>query len=218
MRSQSEDDGIAALAPSDIDILSVGISTGGMAELRMLSLLPARRIIATTLDEAGADAVRVLIKERGLSDRITVRLEDIASHNQSYKPASFDFVYARLVLHYLSAHELEIALSNIHKLLRQGGRLFVVVRSINCEEAQQTDNSYDPGTKLTTYTVAAGDRQATRYFHSRQSISGVLHKSGFRVLTVQEFDENLSPSFNRNSGIWVKNNVIELLAERLNDE
>jgi len=214
VKSQSEEDGIATLGDKDTNVLSVGISTGGEAELRMVSLMPGRRVVATTLDEEGAATVAKLIEEKGFQDAIEVRVEDISAPDLGYEPNSFDFVYARLVLHYLSAPALVVALSNIHRLLKTGGKLFVVVRSSDSPEAQQADNEYDPVTKLTTYTVAQGGRRATRYFHSEQSITDALVGADFRIISLKHFEERLSPSFNRDSDVWVPNRVIEIIAQK----
>lgn len=46
-QSISENNGIATLNDSDLEIYSVGISTGGIAEIRMAELNPQRRVIAT---------------------------------------------------------------------------------------------------------------------------------------------------------------------------
>ncbi|MBS3903945.1 MAG: hypothetical protein KGZ39_01295 [Simkania sp.] len=79
MRSSiSEDNGLAAILNSDVRIYSVGISTGGIAEIRMGQSSQQRKIIATTLDQEGATFAKNQIKKAGLSNQIEVKLEDIA--------------------------------------------------------------------------------------------------------------------------------------------
>lgn len=54
-----------------------------------------------------------------------------------YSSGEFDFVYARLVLHYLTQQQLSKSLMDLQWVLRKGGRIFVVVRSADCPEAMQ---------------------------------------------------------------------------------
>ncbi len=211
--SKSERDGLAALLDSDMEVLSIGISTGGEAEIKMAKYDPRRRITATTLDPEGAEQVRAKISQLGLDDRVTVSVEDVAAVEPAHKDESFDYIYARLVLHYLNAQQLEVAVANLYRMLKQGGRLFVVVRSVRCEEARRPDNVFDPQTQMTTYLSALG-QQESRYFHTQESISGVLERHGFTIDAITQFDEQLSPSFNRDDGVWVANDLIELIAEK----
>lgn len=214
MVSRSENDGLAAITENDLLVLSIGISTGGAAEIRMLRSNPKRHIIATTLDEDGIESVREKVRRMGLSNHIELRLEDISAENLAYEDEMFDFVYARLVLHYLSAQKLETALGSLHRIIKPGGKLFVVVRSTDSPELQESPHvSYDETTCLTTYQSPSGTF-ATRYFHTVESISAALETNGFRLEAISKFDEKLSPDFERNSGIWVLNNVIEVLAKK----
>jgi cyclopropane fatty-acyl-phospholipid synthase-like methyltransferase len=212
MQSRSEQDGLGCLQDTDLRILSVGISTAGRAEILMAQQNSNRHIVATTLDAHGAASTREQIAAAGLSDRITVKLEDISAEPVPYDADAFDFVYARLVLHYLSAQALEVALSNIQTILKKGGMLFVVVRSTESEEIQmKADVVIDENTQLTTYTNSEGV-PATRYFHTQHSISSALERHGFVIERISQFDEDLSTSFDRNNGIWNPNNLIELIA------
>lgn len=102
LESISEKNGINFLCSADKKIYSVGISTGGSAEIKMVQSEKERSIIATTLDLAGAEYAKQHIQELGLSDRIEVKIEDV-SHPLPYPNCHFDYIYARLVLHYLGA-------------------------------------------------------------------------------------------------------------------
>ena len=51
--SKSEKRGLKLLNPEMENILSVGISTGGSAEINMAKLCPNAKIVATTIDERG---------------------------------------------------------------------------------------------------------------------------------------------------------------------
>lgn len=211
--SLSEKHGIDLLLDSDMDILSVGISTGGEAEIKMAKYDPRRRIVATTLDKDGADQARAKIAEQGMSEHITVKVEDVAGE-LPYPESSFDYIYARLVLHYLSAQQLETALASLYRVLRPTGRLFVVVRSTASQELQQSANvSYDETTHLTTYLTHWGST-ATRYFHTKESISAALQAAGFTISSIDTYDESLSPSFGRDDNNWAPNSVIEVVAEK----
>lgn len=211
--SLSEKNGLQLVEPSFREILSIGISTAGIAEIKMAALAPNSHIVATTLDSEGVEHVREKIAKLGLSERIEVRVENIAHKLSVRTGVLFDFVYARLVLHYLSAQDLADALTNIHRSMNPYARLYVVVRSENSPEAKQASNTYDPVTRLTTYEVASKEEYATRYFHSQKSISDSILSAGFSIESICEYDESLSPNFDR-SGTPVPNKVIEVQARR----
>lgn len=78
IQSPSEEHGVALLTPEDADVLSIGISTGGEAEIRMAQLQPGRHIIATTLDKEGAAKTRQKITAAGLSSNIKIKVEDVS--------------------------------------------------------------------------------------------------------------------------------------------
>lgn len=209
--SPSEQHGIEFMNDTDSNVLSVGISTGGQAEIKMASSQPMRHIIATTLDTKGIDQTNELIRAAGYADRIETKVEDVAGE-LPYEEGQFDYVYARLVLHYLSKDQLSIALGGLFRVTKPGGRLFVVVRSSESDEAKQEANIYDEVTGLTTYSTPSG-HQATRYFHTPDSITAAIQTAGFSVEHTDQYDEELNSSFDR-SGTWVKNNVIEVLAKK----
>lgn len=211
--SLSEKHGLEALRDDDLHVLSVGISTGGEAEITMAKANSERRIVATTLDIEGAALVAQKIEQIGLSHQVMVRIEDVAQEVPLHQGEPYDYAYARLVLHYLSARQLNRALQNLHDSLRDNGRLFVVVRSAESDEAKQSTNTYDSETCLTTY-VTAGGQTATRYFHTQDSITSALVANGFTIDSISQYDEKLSPSFNRDNGVWVPNNLIEVTASK----
>ena len=211
--SRSEENGLRLLKPSDQRVLSVGISTAGGAEVRMLESSESRTIVATTLDSSGIANITSILKAQGLSDRVEVRLEDISDPHLSYHDDEFDYVYARLVLHYLSAQQLRTALESLRRVVKPKGRLFVVVRSTDCAELKDGSIDFNESTRLTTYRTPSGT-VASRYFHTQESISKAIEDAGFKVENIQSFDEELSPGFMRNTNIWVTNNLIEVLASK----
>lgn len=211
--SESENHGIDLLTEDDLSVYSVGISTGGAAEIRMAEH-PKRTIVATTIDQAGLDYARGKIVGEGLSDRIELRLEDV-SELLPYEQGYFDFIYARLVLHYLPKNSLEFALSGLHRILKTDGKLFIVVRSDTCAHATMADSTYDPVTGLTEYTETGLDGSALRlkrHFFSIAQLEGVVQKAGFSVEYTTRFDEQLYKDFSRTTLDTRTDNLIELLA------
>lgn len=176
--SKSEDNGIAQLTDSDLEIYSAGISTGGVAEIRMAEANPKRHITASSIDKEGVEFSQKFIAENKVEDRVEVKFENVAEP-LPYPERYFDFIYARLVLHYLTKNELPESLSELYRILKRSGRLYVVVRSTDCDEATTKAEDFDPETNLTTYSIRdkkTGERKIRkRYFHTEQSISDYLN-------------------------------------------
>lgn len=206
--STSENNGIALLKDSDLRIYSVGISTAGSAEIRMALLNPKRQIIATTIDQVGALAAQNKIDAAGLSAQIEIRLEDIRSP-LPYPEGHFDFIYARLVLHYLSKVDLTKALHELHRILKVGGKLFVVVRSHECLDAKSSNATFDPESGMTHYR--SGGNSYSRYFHSEESIQNHLLSSNFSICTLKSYEEQLCTDFERKQ----PSSQVDLLIETL---
>jgi ubiquinone/menaquinone biosynthesis C-methylase UbiE len=214
--SVSEDNGVVSLSDSDLNVYSVGISTGGIAEIRMAEANPERHIIATTIDEQGVQFAKEQIEKRHLDTRIETKIEDVAEP-LSYADGYFDFIYARLVLHYLSEQKLKEALSELHRVLKTGGKLFVVVRSIDCPDATRPEAIFDPITHLTTCSGFVDEKTGksysySRYFHTEESIQTYVEEAGFTVSYTKAYDEHLFVDFMRTERSPKTDNVIELLA------
>lgn len=207
--SISENNGIEALTAKDKKIYSVGISTGGAAEIRMALADPERHIIATTIDSNGAEFARNKIEKLGLSHQIEVRIEDV-TETLPYPNGYFDYIYARLVLHYLPSNDLQFALNELCRVLRRGGRIFVVVRSVDCYEARDQSSTLDPSTGLTTYD--SNGNLYSRYFHSEESIQSYLKSSGFSSKYVRSYEEQLCVDFHRMKPAKQIDTLIEVLA------
>ncbi len=210
--SISENNGITALSENDLYVYSVGISTGGAAEMRMAELNPLRQIIASTIDPEGAHFAQKQINAKGLSKQVHVKIEDVTKP-LPYENASFDFIYARLVLHYLPKNELKQALAELHRILKSGGRLFVVVRSTDCHEATSKNAIHDPLTGLTTYTSNNGDSYS-RFFHTEHSIQEYLKAAGFTIQSIKSYEEQLCIDFQRTKPSNHIDLLIEVLANR----
>lgn len=220
MESISERNGINQLEKNDLNILSVGISTSGSAELKMAEKNKDAHIIATTIDENGIKVIQKIIDEKNLNDRITLKLEDI-SKRSNYKEEYFDYVYARLVLHYLDNEKLKSALNEINRILKKNGKLFVVVRSTNAWEAKLNGTTYDENTGLTKHpdvrTYGSKDvKYVYRRLHTVESISKFLNNAGFKVKYSKVYDEYLSPDFTRDKMNDKPSELIEVLAVKNN--
>lgn len=213
--SISEDNGIAVLANDDLQVLSVGISTGGVAEIRMAEANPKRNIVATTIDREGVTFAQKYIAEKHLENQIEAKIED-AAEPLPYPNITFDYIYARLVLHYLPKDKLGKALAELHRVLKLGGKLFVVVRSTKCPDATRKEANFDPETNLTTCTFTDEQTGKThsysRYFHTEESISQYVAEAGFDIAYTKAYDEHLYVDFMRTELKPKTDNVIELLA------
>jgi len=213
--SISEDNGIAALADSDLNIYSVGISTGGVAEIRMAASSPKRHVVGTTIDQEGVVFAKQNIADSGFGRQIEAKLEDV-TQPLAYSDSSFDYVYARLVLHYLPEQGLVKALTELRRVLKPAGRMFVVVRSTKSSPVLRDDSTFDPATHLTTFTytdATTGKKKSPqRFFHTEESISKYVRDAGFNIQYVKSYDEHLFVDFRRTIKSPERDNVIELLA------
>jgi ubiquinone/menaquinone biosynthesis C-methylase UbiE len=217
--SISEEHGLAAI-PSDAQtIYSVGVSTAGVAELRMVENHPERHIIATTIDEAGAAFVQEKVAAAGKTGQIEVKLEDVGQP-LPYADNYFDYIYARLVLHYLPKQLLPGALTELHRVLKPGGKIFVVVRSDQTPDAVRDTSTLDPETDLTTYVDIGATRDSgktvkkRRMFHSQDGISRYITDAGFIIQSATSYEEKLFGDFNRTRQAGHFDNLVEVLASK----
>lgn len=209
--STSEENGIKILIQDDKKIYSVGISTGGAAEIRMLTDHPERHIIATTIDVKGAEFAKKQVDSVGLSNRIEIKIEDV-SQPLPYPKEYFDYIYARLVLHYLPKTSLQSALKELYRALRKNGKIFVIVRSTNCPEAQDKNAKLDAYSGLTTYM--SGGNSYSRYFHNEESIQNYLIQAGFSIRHASTYLEQLCVDFERKIPSKQVDSLIEVLATK----
>ena len=208
--SISEINGIELVDEKDLNILSVGISTAGNAEIEIAKRNPQSHIIATTIDGNGIKLTREAIIKQGLED-ISKKLD--------YGNDYFDYVYARLVLHYLDNEKLKSALSEIYRVLNKNGKLYVVVRSINAWEAKLDGSSYDEKTGLKKHpdlrTYGTDNvKYCYRRLHSKESIRNFLEEAGFKIEHIKEYEEYLSVDYNRKEINEKPSELIEVLAKK----
>ena len=216
MLSISERNGIDLLEEKDINILSVGISTAGKAEIEMLKKNPKSHITATTIDEEGIKNTQKIIQEYNLEEKIELKIEDI-SKELDYEDETFDYVYARLVFHYLDNQKLTNTLNEINRILKKDGKFFVVVRSLNAWEAKLDGSSYDEKTGLTKHpdlkTYGTNNvKYCYRRLHSEDSIREFLEKAGFLVKHIKTYEECLSLDYDRKNMNEKASELIEVLA------
>lgn len=195
--SKSERRGLKLLTSSMKNILSIGISTGGSAEIKMAKKCPNAKIIATTIDEKGLEFSLEKIEE--YKEQIEVKLEDI-SKPMKYKDNTFDFIYARLVLHYLNKEELNNALKEIYRVLKPNGIFFIVARNKKEWEISKKEYviEYDDKTNITTYyTQWKKEKIEKRQFLSEEEIIEVLFKHKFKIKRKKSYKERLYTDYKR---------------------
>ena len=214
--SKSEKRALKLLNPEISDILSIGVSTGGSAEINMARICPKAKIIATTIDEKGLAFTNEAIKKYGMEKRIETKLEDV-SKPMPYKSNSFDFVYARLVLHYLNKQQLESALKEIHRVLKPSGLFFCVAR--NNEEWELTKPefiiSYDKKTNMTTYYEQWEKKVIrTRQFLSEEQLVSTLEQKKFDIVSCESYKEFLYTDYERTIKSKKPNSLTEIVATK----
>lgn len=197
--SKSEKRGLKLLNPDMENILSVGISTGGSAELNMAKVCQKAKIVATTIDEKGLNFSIEKLSNFPDFERIEAKLEDV-SKPMPYADNTFDYVYARLVLHYLDKQQLNDALNEIFRVLKPNGILFVVARNNKEWEIQKPEFiiSYDEETNITTYYEQwKKEVVRKRQFLSDKQLQDVLIEHNFKIKTVKSYRERLFTDYER---------------------
>lgn len=216
--SKSEEKGISLLTEKDLVIFSPGTSTGGFAEVKMALLNPQRKITTTTIDKEGLKKTNKLIKELHLENRIHAKFEDV-TELLPYTDNQFDFIYTRLLLHYLSKQDLNKTLREFHRVLKPSGKVFIVIRAVGDWEEQLDGTTFDEETQFTTYPILDENMKktgntSTRYFHSVDSITKHLKKAGFNVTSIKQYNEQLYQDYMRTKPVAKKAKVIEVIAEK----
>ncbi len=217
--SISEEHGINLIKDKDRNILSIGISTAGYAEIEMARKNPNSHIIAMTIDNKGLEFTKRIIIEEGLQERIELKIEDI-SEKLSYTDNYFDFIYARLVLHYLNNMQLENTLSEIYRVMKENSKFFIAVRSLDEWEAKLEGSTFDKETGFTKYpdikTIGTNNvRYIYRRLHSKDSIEQFLLKAGFKIDYIQEYEEYLYRDYERIDINPKPNKIIEVCASKI---
>lgn len=153
-----------------------------------------------------------------LSGRIHARIEDI-TRPMLYDDKSFDFIYTRLILHYLTRQELDRTLKELYRILKPKGMIFIVVRSKKDWETNQPKAVYNDNTCMLTYPILDSSMEYTqkktsRYFHSPHTISSHLKSAGFNIRYTKEYKEQIFYDYMRTAPVPKLSSIIELLADK----
>lgn len=197
--SKSEKRGLKLLNPEMQNILSIGISTGGAAEINMAKACPKAKIIATTIDEKGLKFSIEKMSNYSEFSQIEAKLEDV-SKPMPYDDNTFDYVYARLVLHYLNKQQLNDALNEIYRVLKPKGSLFIVARNNKEWELSKPEFiiSYDEETNITTYYEQwKKEVMRKRQFLSDKQLEEVLVQHKFKIKSIKSYKERLFTDYER---------------------
>lgn len=197
--SKSEKRGLKLLKPSMENILSIGISTGGSAEINMAKKCPKAKIITTTVDEKGLQYSIDKMSQFKEYKQIEAKIEDV-SKPMNYGDNTFDFIYARLVLHYLNKKELHMALKELYRVLKPNGLMFIVARNTKEWEIAKKEYiiEYDEDTNMTTYYVQGKkDEIAKRQFLSEEQLEKVLAEHNFKIKRIKSYKEKLYTDYER---------------------
>ena len=187
MQSISENRGLALLTMTDIEILSLGISSAGIAEIRMAQQNPNRRIVATTIDEEGILFTKNLMEQHGITDKqIILKLEDITKP-MPYADNSFDFVYSRLCLHYVDDNATKSALKEIRRVLKPNKTAFIVVQTTESIKKLR-DPVFIKETGMTRYTRGESEVRYRR-FYSQDDFKKVAKDSKLDIVSMCEYME-----------------------------
>lgn len=219
--SLSEEIGIKLIEENDLNILSIGISTALNAEIKMINKNNNSHIIATTINKEGLKQSKQIIKNLHLEDKITLKLEDV-TRKMPYQDNFFDFIYARLVLHYLNNQELDFALNEIKRVLKKNGKFYIVVRSDKEWETKLIGTTYDKKTGLTKYpkydTLNTNNVEyLQRKFFSVNSLTKILNKKGFKIECIREYEEQLYKDYQRKEKVKKPNIVISANVRKKGD-
>ena len=197
--SKSEKRGLKQLKSTMKNILSIGISTGGSAEINMAKTCPEAKIVATTIDKKGLKFSIEKMSNYKEFAQIEAKIEDV-SKPMPYSDNTFDYVYARLVLHYLNKQQLNDALNEIYRVLKPNGILFIVARNNKEWELTKPEFiiSYDKETNMTTYYEQwKKEIVRKRQFLSEEQLKEVLTAHNFKIKSVKSYRERLYTDYER---------------------
>ena len=113
--------------PSAASVLELGAGRGGLVALLHERFRPAR-LVGTDFDPRQVEAAREFLMARWGSVPSTIELEEADALSLPFSDASFDYVFAMVMLHHVEERPSEYArrpqaLKEIRRVLRPGGRL-----------------------------------------------------------------------------------------------
>lgn len=171
---------------------SIGISTAGYIEGYFSEL--GKKVTATTLDKRGMEYTQNLLER---TENLKFRIEDV-TQNMPEKDETYDILYSRLCLHYISDQELEKALKECYRVLKIGGNFVIVVKSLNDWTAKTEGAYYESETGYTYTPSIKRYSKVSRRLHSIQSITNSLNLAGFEIQYVNELMETIYEDYERN--------------------
>ena len=175
-------------------IKSIGISTAGFIEGYYSS--KGKRVVATTLDNDGIEYMKSILKDIDGCNNIEYRCED-ASQKSKDEDNSFDILYSRMCLHYLTDDELSTALNNCYRILKPNGIFYIALKSANDRMAKSSNSRVDNNTGLTIVSDYKLYGNQNRRFHTIKSISNAVKKAGFKIENIDELQERLCKDWER---------------------
>lgn len=156
-------------------------------------------VLATTVDEKGLQFSNDKLQAYAEAPRIITKIEDV-TQKMPYADGTFDFIYARLVLHYLDKQQLDQALSEIYRVLKPQGQFFIVARNNKEWEISKPEFviAYDEKTNMTTYYQQWQKKVVrTRQFLTKEQLQTVLTQKGFQIKRCCEYREYLYTDYER---------------------
>jgi len=190
--SQTEDNAIRFLSNISFkNIKSIGISTAGYFEGYFAEL--GKNVVATTLDKAGMKYTEELL---GKCENLEFRIEDV-TQKMPEKDNTYDVLYSRLCLHYISDAELKTALAECYRVLKPGGTFIAVVKSLNDWTAKTPGAYYENETGYTYTPAIKRYQKAFRRLHSVNSITDAFKNAGFSITFSNELDETIYEDYER---------------------
>ncbi|RLG13864.1 MAG: hypothetical protein DRN66_03405 [Candidatus Nanohalarchaeota archaeon] len=135
-----------------------------------------------------------MLERIGLNNKILPRFREVAKEIP-YDNDFFDYIYARLILRYLSKNKLEHALKETYRALKSNGKLFVVVRSKKEWGANQPNSPFDKESKMLFYHVYDLNMKTiggffSRYFHTKQPLQTILMKQDLILFPLKNIKSN----------------------------
>ncbi len=216
---ESELIAINSLSENDKSILSIGISTMGNAEIEMARRLRSRKIIATTIYKDGIAKVQEKINRSGIAkDQIQIKLEDITNKSMPCNDNTFDFVYARMSLPYLTETQLRHSFNEIYRVLKPGGRFYFAGRSTKDWEYNLPGAYTDSSTGQTIYPSTVhvdGTSTLRRIFFSSDSLMKYVLAANFEVIEPPKiFSERLFCDFERTIPVPEDSSLIDIIVKK----
>lgn len=172
-------------------IKSIGISTAGYFEGFWAER--GKQVTATTLDSKGMKYTQDLLKE---TVNLQFHIED-ATKKMPEEDNTYDIIYSRLCLHYISDIELKQTLSECYRILKVGGQIIIIVKSLNDWTSKTTGAYYEPATGYTYTPAIKRYSKLSRRLHTIQSITEALYNAGFNVQYSNELNETIYEDYER---------------------